>query len=171
MPTTKELVSNKPLAGLELARIILADFTRMLAENGFLAGQTAYSRVAYDVRLTLHLGLPGMEFSEDHARSRSQATDAIAANPALAALEPEPPLPNAPGAILSATELTREIESPNLARIEHSLPIEVTVMAQDGHAREELIDYSPGDVGMRDDQFPQPEVRDVTAAVKKEMRL
>ena len=172
MTTSKELVSNKPLAGTELAEIIKADVARMCAESGFLAGQTAYSRIAYSLRLTLHLDLPSMPTATDRAESRPQASDAIAANPALGAIEPAPPLvqPSA-DAILSSTQLTREIASPNLARVEHSLPVTVEVKAQDGHYREELVNYAPGDVGMTADQFPQPDLTDVTEEQRRELGL
>jgi hypothetical protein len=171
MPTTKELVANKPLAGVELAEVIRHDVDRMLKESGFLAGQTAYSQVAYELRLTLHLGLPSMPTAADAARSRTQASDVIAANPALAALEPFPLAHPTPDAILAATQLTREIQSPNLTRVEHSLPITVEVLGQDGHKREELVDYSPVDVGMRREDFREPDLTDVTEQQRRELGL
>ena len=170
-PTSRELVSNKPLAGVELAEVIRHDVDRLLRESGFLAGQTAYSQVAYELRLTLHLGLPAMPTATDAARSRSQASDAIAADPALAALEPFPLARPAPDAILSSTQITREIQSPNLTRVEHSLPITVEVLGQDGHKREELVDYSPVDVGMRREDFKEPDLSDVTPEMRRELGL
>jgi hypothetical protein len=172
MPTSKELVSNKPLQGLELAEIIRADVNRMLEGSGFLAGQVAYSRIAYEVRLTLHLDLPSMPSAIDSTRSRTQAADLVRERPGLAALEPSMPLaaPSA-DALLSSIEIQREITSPNLARVEHSLPIEVEVMGQDGHVREQLVTYHASDVGMRDDDFPQPDLTDVTPAQRRELGL
>jgi hypothetical protein len=171
-PTTKELVSNKPLAGLELADIIRQDVDRMLRDNGLLSGQTAYSRIAYSLRLTLHLDLPQMPLSVDTASSRPQATDRIAANPALATLEAAPPLASpTPDAILDSSQLVRDIQSPNLARVGAGLPITVEVMGQDGHQREELVGYSPKDVGMDAAAFPEPDLSDVTPEMRKELGL
>ena len=172
MPTSKELVSNKPLAGTELAAIIESDVRRMLDGSGFLRGQVAYGRIAYELRLTLHLDLPSMPLAVDATRSRTQPTAAVAANPALGALEPSMPLA-APSSdsVLSSTELRRDIQSPNLARVEHTLPIEVEVMGQDGHVREQLVTYRPGDVGMQEEEFPQPDLTDVTDAMRKELGL
>jgi len=170
--TSKELVSNKPLAGPELARIIMDDVARMCSESGFLAGQTAYSRVAYDLRLTLHLDLPQMPTATEGVRSRTQAKDKVTESPQLGALEPTMPLVQpSPDAILSATQLSREIASPNLARVEHSLPIAVEVLGQDGHKREELVDYAPSDVGMQASQFAEPDLSDVTPEMRKELGL
>jgi len=172
-PTSRELVSNKPLAGTELAQIILADAARILGDHGLLAGQSAYSRIAYDLRLTLHLDLPSMPTSVDHVTSRPRATDEIASNPSLAAIEAAPPLasPRSPDAILHAVEVSRDIQSPNLARVEHSLPIEVSVTGQDGHATERLVTYHSSDVGMRPEEFVEPGLRDVTDEVRKELGL
>jgi hypothetical protein len=169
--TSKELVSNRPLAGTELAEVIRRDVDRLLRESGFLAGQTAYSQVAYELRLTLHLGLPSMPTAADAARSRTQASDVIAANPALAALEPFPLAHPATDTVLASTQLTREIQSPNLTRVEHSLPITVEVLGQDGHKREELVDYAPTDVGMRREDFKEPDLTDVSEAMRKELGL
>lgn len=171
-PTQRELVSNKALAGTELAQIILSDVARMLSDNGLLAGQIAYSRIAFELRLTLHLGLPSLPVSVDSVLSRPVAADIVAAAPELAALEPGPTLADPPAdAIFASTELTRDIDSPNLARIEHSLPIEVTTMGQDGHQTERLVQYRPSDIGRKDDEFPLPDLTDVTEAQRKELGL
>jgi hypothetical protein len=172
LPTQKELVSNKPLSGPELAEIIKSDVARMLEGSGFTAGQTAYSRVGYELRLTLHLGLFGMSTSEDAARSRTQAADVVQANSALAALEPFPLAdPDPVRTVLESTQMARDIESPNLARVEHSLPVTVDVKGQDGHTREELVTYTPSDVGMKAEEFPLPDLTDVTPVTKKELGL
>jgi hypothetical protein len=172
MPTSKELVSNKPLQSTELAAIILSDVRRLVDGSCLLTGQIAYSRVAYELRLTLHLDLPAIPTSIDSVLSRAQATDAIAAAPALAAIEPGPRLADpSPAAVLQSTGLKRDIDSPNLARIAHSLPIEVSTMGQDGHVQEHLVDYTPSDVGMRADQFPEPDLSDVTEEMRKELGL
>jgi hypothetical protein len=187
-PTSRELVSNKALQGTELSQIILADVARMLQDNGLLSGQTAYPRIAYELRLTLHLGLPAIPVSVDAVRSRPAADDAVARTPALAALEPGPTLapppptddatsvapdgPDAAPTVFQSTQLVRDIDSPNLARIEHSLPIEVTTMGQDGHSTERLVQYHPSDIGMAASaEFPLPDLTDVTPEMRRELGL
>ena len=175
-PTQRELVSNKSLQGTELAQIILSDVSRMLSENGLLCGQMAYPRVSYELRLTLHLGLPSMPSSIDTALSRPQATDRIAANPSLAAIEAAPPLaPRAEddgGTILDAHALSRDIDSPNAARVLHQLPVEVSIVGQDGHQTERLVEgYTPESVGMTEEQRAEPDLSDVSDEVRKELGL
>lgn len=166
-PTSKEIVSNKSLSGIELSKIILADTARMLEGNGLLSGHMAFGRISYDLTLVLHLDLPQMRESTDAVRSRPRSDDEVKANPAVAAIEAEPPLESpSDGAVVDGSEMHRDIDSPNLARIEHSLPIEVTVMGQDGHQREQLIEYQPSDVGMKPSDFVQPEIKDVTPIVR-----
>jgi hypothetical protein len=129
----------------------------MLSENGLLSSQMAYPRVAYDLRLTLHLEVPSMPTVTEHVQSR--------------ALEPFP-LADAPDAILESTQLKREIDSPNVARVLHQLPIEVTVTGQDGHTTERLIDgYTPESVGMTEEQRAEPDLSDVSDEVKRELGL
>jgi hypothetical protein len=171
MPTSREIVSNKPLAGTELAAIIRSDIARMLDESGFLAGQSAYSRVAYDIRITLHLDLPAMPTATEVAQSRVAASDVIAQRPELGSLEPFPLAQPSAGAALSATGLRRDIDSPNLARVEHSLPVTVDVLGEDGHTREELVTYRPGDVGMDATEFRDPDLTDLTPEVRRELGL
>lgn len=165
-PTSRELIINKPLAGTELSQIILSDAARMLESNGLLSGQIAYGRVSYSLRLTIHLDNPAMRESSDTARSRPRATDTIAANPALAAIEAEPPLSSpSPDAVFDAFELQRDITSPNLARVEFGLPVDVAVKDQDGHHIEHAVTYPPG---AYKDQFVEPELRDVTPLARLE---
>src|SRR5580692_1114129 len=153
MPTSRELVSNKALTGTELAHIIVTDVTRMTESNGLLNSQMAFPRVTYDLRLTLHLEVPSMPISTEHVQSRE--------------LEPFP-LADAPGAVIHATELTREIASPNVARIEHSLPVDVAVIGQDGHQIEQQIQYPKSAV---EGGFAEPDLSDVSDAVRKELGL
>jgi hypothetical protein len=47
----------------------------------------------------------------------------------------------------------------------------VEVLGQDGHKREELVDYSPVDVGMRREDFKEPDLSDVSDAMKRELGL
>lgn len=167
-PTSRELVSNKSLAGPELAAIILADVSRMLAENGLLNSQMAYPRVAYDLRLTLHMEMQAMPTATEHVVSRNASVQQQEANPALAALEPFPLASPAPDAILDAHALSRDIASPNVARIEHSLPVDVAVTGQDGHEVTRQVIY-PQDVAK--EQFVEPDLSGVSDEVRRELGL
>jgi len=162
MPTTKEIVSNRPLAGSELAKIILRDVARMMESNSLLSSQMAYSRIAYDLRLQLHLDLPSLPLSEDHARSRPPSSD-----------EPPSgiesfPLADAPHAIHSATDLSRDIQSPNAERLRHGLPVTVETLGPDGHHREDQVEYPADHPALASVLTPDPEPVDSTAAARKE---
>lgn len=170
MPTSRELVSNKSLSGSELSRILLADFATLLEQHGLLTSQMAFGRIAYDLRLTMHLGNPSLPTTEDHLRSTPKSIQQVEAMPGLEALEPGLSLEGAENPILTADNLHREITSPNKARLEHGLPVSVTTMGEDGHNREEKIKYPSSYPGL-DLQQTAPVLTDVTAEVRKELGL
>lgn len=162
MPTSRELVSNRALTGTELQRIILSDVSAMLEADGFLSQHIAYGRIAYEVRLVLHMDNPFMPSASNSVSSRSRTQKQVESDPALAAIADAPPLspPLTEDATLHATERSRTIESPNLARIEHGLPVTVLHREQSGQTMEESIAY-PKDIGVG--EFIPPIDRDVTA--------
>ena len=169
MPTSKEVVSNKALSGAELSTIILADATRLLADHGLLSGQMAFSRVAYELRLTLHLDLPSMPSATDSVRSSPRSTNDVAHSPSLAAIEAVPPLASpSDSAIFTSDELHRTIASPNVARLEHSLPIDVSVRDQDGHTVTRQVSYPADYPGM--DPVPAT-IADVTDVTRAELKM
>src|SRR5438552_15397899 len=135
MPTSKDLVANRPLRSEELAKIVLADVERILDGSGFFRGQIAYGRVAYEVRITLHIDNPSYPTDLTVVRSKGRSIQEVEADPALAAIEPGPLKDTSSEAFLSATEFHRDIQSPNAARVEHSLPITILRRDQDGQTR------------------------------------
>ena len=169
MPTAKELVSNKPLSGVEARAILLSDFASMLESHGLFTGQMAYSRLAYEIRLTAHFDNFTLPQTQDSVRSRRRSDSAIAADPSLAAIESAPPLvAPSPGAVFTSDELHRDIQSPNVARLEHGLPVEVSVKDADGHTTERAIQYPADYPGM---ESVPPTTKDVTAATRAELGL
>ena len=169
MPTSREIVANKALSGSELSRIILSDAATLLEGHGLLSGQMAFARVAYELRLTLHMDNPSLPKSLDAVRSRPRSDNDIAANPALAAIEAVLPLAQpSPSAIFTSDELHREIQSPNVARLEHSLPIDVAVRDADGHTIEHQVSYPADYPGM--DPVP-PTLTDVTDLARVELKM
>jgi len=64
VPTTTEVVSNRPLAGTELKEIILEDVKQMLDNDGMLSFHIAYGRVAYEVNIKLMMDNPAFPESK-----------------------------------------------------------------------------------------------------------
>lgn len=168
MPTSKELVANKPLAGSDLAKIILADVTDMLDRDGLLSGHIAYYRASYEVRVTLHFDNPSMRESSSAATSRAQARDKVTADSTLAAIEPFPLADPSAESILAATERHREIESANGARMDFGLPIDILSKDQNGQSTEKSI-IVPADAVEHEPSFSED--RDVTEAEAKRLDM
>lgn len=168
-PTSKELVANRPLRGDELMKIIEADVHDVLSRDCMMTTRVAYGRVAYELRVILHMDNPAFPASEAVIKSKLAASDVIAQQPELAAIEPAPPLKGASeDSYVSATERHRDITSPNVSRIEHGLPITVIRPGFDtgGNAIsvEEGVIYPPEVV---EDVVKPPEDTDLTRMVKK----
>lgn len=162
MPTSKELVVNRPLRGTELAKIVMADVASMLAKDTMLANHIAYGRITYSVRLTLHLDAqqPYVATAVSRAPSDNQAE----ADPSLLSIATGPTLPDpSKDAYLSSVERTREIQSPNMARIEHGLPVTILAQGEHGHAVEKEVVYPPEAV---EGISPQPTDVDMTAIAR-----
>lgn len=163
-PTERELVPNPPLAGTDLAQIILRDVSDLLANDCMLTGHIAYHRVAYEVRVTLHMDNPAFPTSVSTMTSRPRSTAEIVADPSLEAIESAPPLekPLTDEALVSASERHRDIRSANVARIEHGFPITLQHRNRDGHVEEEQVKYPSSVV---EDEVVPPIDRDVSAEV------
>jgi hypothetical protein len=172
-PTAKELVANRPLRGDELAKIIQADVANILANDCMLTSRVAYGRVSYELRVVLHMDNPAFSTSETIIKSKPMADDVVAAQPELAAIENSPPL-ESPGdnSYVSAIERHRDINSPNVSRIEHGLPITVIRPGFDtgGNAIsvEEGVIYPPEVV---EDVVNHPVDSDITQTVKRSWSL
>lgn len=137
MTTAREAVVNKPLSGLELREILLADFIRLLDAEGLLSHYVAYSRIGYDLTLRLHLDNPYYPESSVTVTSKKSKAQPI--------IEPAPltsPPPSKEG-IVSAQNLHRDIKSPNEERLRHGLALPVRTTGQDGTTQTEQVKYPP----------------------------
>lgn len=126
MPPTNERIQNKPLSGVELKEIILKDFADMLDRDGMFSNNLGYPRVVYEVRLSLHLDNPLYPQHVSTRPSRPASKQQVEANSAMAAIE-SPPLNNPDQDVVSSREVSAAIMSPNMARIEHDMPLKNTV--------------------------------------------
>jgi len=141
MPSSKEIVSNRALSGPELAKLIRADFEKLLDGEGLLSAQMAYGRVSYDLRIRLHMANPHHPESEISIASRARAKQEIEADPNLAVVE-APPLASPPDdSVVAGVEAAREITSPNMERIRTGEPIPVSVKQMDGTVSTQHIKY------------------------------
>jgi hypothetical protein len=169
-PARQELVSNRPLRGDELQKIIEADVHDVLSRDCMMTSRVAYGRVSYELRVILHLDNPAFKESTSVIRSHPASDNQVEAQPELSALESHPPLskPISEDAYVSATQRDRTIDSPNVARIEHGLPISVVRQGRDtgGNAIsvEEGVLYPKETV---QDVVVPPEDHDLTRMVKK----
>ena len=153
MPTSRELVSNRPLSGTELKELIAADFARLLDIDGLLSNHIAYGRVSYEIILRKHLDNASRPTDESIIRSRKMATNIVSSQPELAAVEPIPLRDPSTNSIFSGDRASRDITSPNQERLRAGLPVPVDIRQQDGTRVTEYVRY------------PQPEVLDDTGLV------
>jgi hypothetical protein len=172
MPTHSELILNKALSGPDLAQVIENDLHRILSSNGYLSPHVAYQRVAYDIRVTLHLGNPSVPAPVvERVTSHSASQQQVAESPGLAALEGPPPLVTPPpDSIVSSDALHRDITSPNLVRIEHDLPVEILTRDNDGHVQERRVAGKSWE-GTDGAGYEVPGIEDLSEEARKELGL
>ncbi len=200
MPTAKEVVLNRVLSMSELSEILRRDFDAMLAHDGLLSSSVmGVGRVAYEIRLTMHLANPANPTHQASMKSKRATNLEVVENPPLAALEAKMPLPvlclecgfpreahdaagayvdpRNPGmyhqwtpdeAVVHAVERARDIESPNLARIQHQMPIRVETRGIDGRVEQKEVIY-PKEIA--EGEGTPPTDTDVSEAAKKEMGI
>lgn len=162
MASSKETIANTPLRGSELRRLIDADIAAILDADPMLGPSVAYYRVGYELTLKLMLDNPCYPQHDILVRSRRPSDQQIEADPQRAAVEP-PPLANpSPDALVQAPQRTRQIASPNAARVASGLPVPLTIRGQDGHWEETEARYDPSQV-----EIP-PEAMTVTDADRSE---
>jgi hypothetical protein len=141
----RETAVNKALSGQELKRIMLADFEKMLDNEGLLSPHIAYGRVSYTLISRLHMDNPMRPESEIRTDSRPVGRNLVEGAPQYGAIE-APPLGSpgpSPDAIVSSTTVDRLIDSPNVERIRLGIPVPVNVKQQDGTVSQELVTYPP----------------------------
>jgi hypothetical protein len=170
MPTSRELVANKPLRGDELQKIVESDLHEVLSRDCMFTSRVAYGRVSYEVRVTLHMDNPSFPTATSTIRSAPRSDNQIEAQPEMAAIKDAPPLvaPTA-DAYVSSVERHRDIESPNATRIEHGLPISVIRTGHDTGGNpisvEEPVVYPKESV---EGMTPEPVDTDLTRMVKQD---
>ena len=123
-------------------------------------------RIAWDLRLTLHFDNPFLPTASNMTRSRPLTITEVQENPKLKSVESlplSPPL--SPDAAMTGRVLERKIDSPNMARIEHGLPIEVMHREQSGQVVSTEVVYPPDIVA--GETIP-PIERDITEEVMEQ---
>lgn len=142
MPAAGEKILNKSLSGKELKDIVLKDVDRVLTRDGLFSDNIAYARVAYEVRVTVHMDNPILPKHENTIASRNPARNET--DPHKLALE-ESPLtePTTDDSIIFSAETERKIASPNVARQEAGLPLKAQVRDMtSGLAKEVDVKYT-----------------------------
>lgn len=140
MPASNEIVANRPLSGTELRNIILRDVDNMLSRDGMFTPHIGYGRAAYEIVIKLHLDNPGYPHHDVVVQSREPAKG----DTSTTADVHKPPLQNpSEDSVVAGMERTRNIDSPNLARLELELPITVQVRdGQSGAMVDQQVTYS-----------------------------
>jgi hypothetical protein len=139
------VVSNRPLSGIELRKIIQDDVEYILAQDGMLANHVAYSRAAYEVTLKLHLDNISYPEHTSKTSSRKASAQELEQDPSKEALESFPLKNTTEESVKKGRERKREINSPNRARIENGIPIQAQVRQPDGTVETKDILYSTDD--------------------------
>lgn len=143
MPASNERIKNRPLSGSELAKIIHNNVGDILARDGMFTSRLAYGRVSYEVRVTLHLDNPAYPEHVSRTLSRGPSDQQGEANPALLSIEAGMPLKDpSPDAVVVSTEVTATIQSPNVARIEHEMPLISQALNANGVREDVEIKYT-----------------------------
>ena len=125
MPASNERVPNRHLSGTELREIIEKDVHSILTRDGMFSNHLGFARVAYEVRVSIHLDNPMYPHHVSTIESKKASIQQVDLNPALEAIE-TPPLHSTSGEeVLFSEELHRQILSPNAARVENDMPLTI----------------------------------------------
>lgn len=174
MPASNETVSNRPLSGDELRQILLRDLDSMLQGDGMFTAQIGYGRVAYEIQVKVHTGNPVYPEHVVLAQSRNAARDEK--DPKRVAVEGPPPLKEKLDAkgdpdggldegLVVGLSRARNIDSPNLARVEHGLGVKITRRdGQTGEYKDETVKYDNSGLTEKTEVVD----KDVTDKVAKE---
>jgi hypothetical protein len=126
MPASHERIPNRLLSGVELRTIILKDVQDILEKDGMFTNNIAFGRVAYEVRVSVHMDNPYYPEHVSTTLSRRASDQQIESNPGIDAIELGPLIePLSDNDAVFSEERQRQIASPNLARAEHDLPIQI----------------------------------------------
>jgi hypothetical protein len=152
MALSTERVVNRPLSGKELRKVILDHVEEMLAKDGMLAEYIGYGRVAFTVRVELHLDNPSTPKHVVRMRASAEAP-----------LEGAPPLENPSGeAVATGSERVVTVDSPNLTRMYHDMPIHVYRNDGKGGVAEHPVAYAKEGLP----ELPALEERDISAELE-----
>lgn len=163
MPLSSERIPNKPLNGQELAQVIVDNVREVLARDCFFMKTVAYTRCAFSFTITVH-GAGLLQPVEVKSQVR-----------AVGAIEGEVPLENADDdSQFAALQRDVAVESPNLTRIHHGMPITTTVRVPPATVenpfpsfQERKIEYAPGDYP----PLPEPIDKDVTEREAERLKM
>jgi hypothetical protein len=153
-PSNLEAVANKVLSGTELAKLILADFTKLLENDGLLSAHIGFGRITYEIILRKHMDNFMLPTDTSFLVSRGVNGTPLEDGPTLKDPSPE--------AIVDAQMLTREITSPNAERVRTGLPVPMDVRQPDGTHTQEQVTY-PIDLELGDGAV---KVTDVTSEAR-----
>lgn len=144
MPTSLEVIPNRPLSGLELRKIITDDVDAVLRRDGLFQPHIGYGRVSYKVTVELHLDNPAYSRHANTIASRLQPNQ----DPAIM---PNPLADPTEHATATSTTRERHINSPNKERIRRGMPISVTAKSPvDGLPKTREIRYDVSVLGDAD---------------------
>lgn len=127
-------IPGRSLNGTELKTILLNDVSRILDQDGMMANHIAYSQVAYEVVIKLHLNNASYPEHTSRTVSRGATDQEIAKSPesGLESVEAFPMKDLTDETVRVGRKRDRKITSTNLARIENDIPIEIQVRQSDG---------------------------------------
>lgn len=180
MPASHETVANRPLSGTELKEIIINDFLKILDRDGMLSDHIGYGQVAYEVEVRLHLANPFQPEHKITVRSNPASKNQIAKDSGMEALSGVPINPEKidkdesgePTDVVSSSELSREINSPNLARVANGLPINVTVSdVNSGTKVTREVTYDKRGLDPSAPEVKEPEIRDTSNKTRDAWKL
>jgi hypothetical protein len=152
----QEVQPNRPLSGKEYIEIILSDIRRVLEQDSMLASHIAYSQVGHSITVKIMTNNPIIPNWSNVSRSQKSTPQQIEDSGELAAIESFPiPRTEDDEPIDFGEELTRQIISPNMSRIENGLGVPINIRGIDGDIKEEKAVYDPESI------TEHPELADV----------
>lgn len=114
MDLSTDKIANKMLTGTELKECAVAEFRAMLERDYMFTNKVAFKRVAFTLGATFHFSYPSPADYKLYSRTKKEG-----------ALEGEVPLANVDPDDSEVVALERDVnlDNPNLARVQHDLPI------------------------------------------------
>lgn len=149
MPTSNEVIPNRPLSGTELKRILTAKFAEMLDRDGLLSSNVGFGRLGYRLRADLYLDLPSQPQHRITVESAPPARNERQRDGDIPLDQRQPPEFDdpTPDAVAISRSAEGKVESPNRARIENRIPVQVTSRdPETGIHKTREITYDPADL-------------------------